>query len=1012
MKQESPDPFSSALITLGIAIVCGAVNPLLGASSLAGVAVTGVLGSATWEIVAQLRDRFAGKNRIRRTPNHDLNRALGKAILEAYRDFKHEHGDTLQGEFRKSHIHLPDYAILGTYVIQEFEKSFGADSAILADNPTLVKILEGTPESIPELSATLRKNLAATVLPNVPDHLSKWIIDNLSTRIEARFWDEVKRDSSAWRAYSAEVFKEINQSLKEIKNSQIRLESGQAKTIEEIRSLVQRKAPRVNDDGTVTESEEGMSTIPEFVVDKIKIREKEIDEQLKLIRDGLSRILDGVDSILRGQEAHIRLTHRLVLLVSQNRMVSILCVGITLVVATLGFIPRGKEVEIPDNSSKLWERILRSQSEKTLIRDLAEAEIEKDWTKREERRKAAKTAHEEFNGDLPHLVAFLSSVFGEDADGKAIMDEAERIELEQGKGESLKYFEKANQEYLERIGRREGAIQRATSADLERFLAEARFSELNGKYDLAESQYDKLVEAAPSYDSARYQLVRFLNDFKAPRQDKEKDRLLALEKADFHANALLAHDQRDVGRLRKFSICKERLASSQEALGEKQAARTNIIECIELIRRWKDLDPADPEAAYMLGVVKMRLADWRGLVPGTSLKGAYEEILDLSEEAIRLDPSYVGGYELKGFASMRLGLASGADGDDEFALERYEDSVNAFGQARNLDPDDDLHLIHCSQAYLFSAEFWAGKGHAKNAKESWEKSVGISGPLIEKSPFDRMLKILEIWQFQIEALIVELELGQYEAIEPLSRAVNLIESLAKSDPENVSFKNVLRLVLFRIGSLETYGGDIERGYELLKRSHGLAVEIFGLPGVPIESQEALVSCKLALGAAAVRFEDDEERVEEGRRLLKEALNIFSVVEAGGRSDLIWRSLAGEAHFQLGGQELTQGDLADAKEHFSESLKLRREVLKVSPYSISIREDLALTISGLYNVEEKIGNKEVLKPLEDEFQAVQDDLVRLRKGMSSAEEDSNDRKRVTRELLEIMNSRNSDLPVSR
>jgi tetratricopeptide (TPR) repeat protein len=202
---------SKALLPLFLKVgTCATVTCMTGVPDQVAV---GLLGNAAYDLLKKI----PGLRRLRPLgqPNHDLQKALARAIAKASKD------KDLDKMIRDATRSLADLDPPHHYEVEQFLADLDRrpEEILLIDasNVELKAFLEAPDR---RTFQPLGGILGEKHLPGLDAALRTSIVNAIHLQIAARFWDEIKGDDRAWRAYSAEVFAELRASLANLATGQ------------------------------------------------------------------------------------------------------------------------------------------------------------------------------------------------------------------------------------------------------------------------------------------------------------------------------------------------------------------------------------------------------------------------------------------------------------------------------------------------------------------------------------------------------------------------------------------------------------------------------------------------------------------------------------------------------------------------------------------------------------------------------------------------------------------------
>jgi tetratricopeptide (TPR) repeat protein len=959
------DDFIPLVAQLGIVAVGMAVCPVAMAAGLgAGAIVGGIIGNAAWDFLKGATSNLTRPPLPLGEPNHDLNKALARAVAMACEEFKNELKDAKQGAHRSlakaflKHIGDPEeYFGFKEYQILKFLENLkqSPDGALRigADNANLRSFLEDPSEE--KIDALTRSAFPG----NVPARFREWIIKNLHRRIAARFWDEVKGDDRAWRAYTAEVFAEfrgqfdmIDQTQKETKELLEKLIAREAKINERavdppiVRATGKgdaRKTPNIPPD--VRQAIEAMERTLEgelkalrLTLDSILAELGKIHKTVGEIQEGVGEVQEGVDGIEK-KVGEMSPQVRAILLIS----------GVTLLVLFIGILGMGGRNDPQVGSVESARAFLLSAAEKELVVELEEAEKEENWEQREQRRRAAEEEYKNKVELTNHLIDNSYNPPGKGGLRGGTWDKMVEVAKKHGVDAALAYLDNRRAEELAEIAAMKTEQEEARRLKLEPYLYGAYFAMNSGKSDKAEALFRDVLASDPGWPEARFQFCQFLSLIKGPRAE---DRGTIAEAMRIHEEA-------------------HRIA-----------------------RRLVEDLPGNNDYERALSITHSKLGDLaenRGDLE--TAKREHGEHRKLALTLVERNPDHVDFQHDLIISCQRLGSLAVAMGDLPTARTFFEDAYKRIETLVKLDPQSPEWQRSQSVCHQFLGDVSAVQGNLKGAADRYQLAMKIAETLTKHDPENAMwrrdLSVYHAKLGDVAALLGDMK----AASEHFEVAKQSIDSQMQQDPENIEGQRDLSIYHEKLGYLEEEKGDIKAGAGHRLKRLEIARDLVKRDPANANRRLDLCDTLVGLGRNAVdmmNWTDADAYFDEAASMLTEGVNLFplavewqqdlsmaylqwapvKVEQEVGQTALVffWRSLALQEklvqldptnafwkreksyiHQKIGEVTLSMGSTTEPLEEFTQALDIRKQLASLSPENTLWQRDLAITYGKLGEV---------------------------------------------------------------
>ncbi|WNM61708.1 DUF4062 domain-containing protein [Candidatus Nitrospira neomarina] len=261
------------------------------------------------------------------------------------------------------------------------------------------------------------------------------------------------------------------------------------------------------------------------------------------------------------------------------------------------------------STEKIRAHLLQT-AEETHRRELAEAEIDTDWKRRQQLREEADKAHAVRLSRIDELAASFAEIEGRGT-GTNVFQEMTRILTEQGVDEAITYVEKQRSSIFKTVRARAASARERNRADLQPLLQTAALHEAKGQTTEARTLYTDILATEPDWPEALHQYFWFLAD----QGDLARVRttLVAASRnyKDAHhiAQRLTASDSRNTQWQRDLSVSFNKLGNVAVAQGQLEEAARDYTEGLTVRKTLAASDPSNTEWQRDLSVSFNKLGD-------------------------------------------------------------------------------------------------------------------------------------------------------------------------------------------------------------------------------------------------------------------------------------------------------------------------------------------------------------------------------------------------------------------
>ncbi len=294
-------------------------------------------------------------------------------------------------------------------------------------------------------------------------------------------------------------------------------------------------------------------------------------------------------------------------------------------------------------AEKIRAHLLQTAQE-THRREMAEADREKDWRRRQVFRDAAESAQALRLSRIEELTAAFADIEGRGT-ATSVFQELTRILAEQGVDEAIAYIESQRTSIFQAVRNRAAAVRERNRAELQPLLRTAALYEAKGQATEARNLYSEILAVEPDWPEALHGAFWFhveQGDLARVRTTLAEVRE-EYEGAHRIATRLTASDPSNTEWQRDLSVSYERLGNVAVAQGQLEAAAQAYREYSRIAKQLAASDPSNTEWQRDLYASYSRLAHLAEKRKATeearaNWKQAYDVLSGIDKRGLHLSP--------------------------------------------------------------------------------------------------------------------------------------------------------------------------------------------------------------------------------------------------------------------------------------------------------------------------------------------------------------------------------------
>lgn len=907
------------LAALGVCCSSG----ILPISILAGSELLkNLAGDTTYDLAGSLAKAFHKRflNKLGE-PNHDLNKALQQAILDALQSID------LEKEFRAAFMH-EDLGRFdengGHFAMETFFVNLRKGKFPLvppnAKNPALIHFMEnGDEKSFQELSHTY----PAQLFENLPPEVTEFTFRRLHAAVCERFWDRVKDNARAWRAYSAEVFQQIRESLTSLGEGQQKilklLEERQSEVAalshppEEIISRINAFQQTLREESAerhlttqkkldqvlATQTREGARAV---IIHELKEKTKELTADLDRATDweliksyeeerdiqiaSIDRMLDQIDKTIAVGEASMIYLNASKILGTEGA----------------GNALRFLESNSPDRKKQIALSITLRNRETLHLRRLLQEEFLKAniLCKCFRYAEAESIFHEAIEADPTWLEprhqywCYLVDIKGSHQESHGNISEAQIAYNEAMRQSSLL----AEEEPTEILWQRNLSISHERLGNL---------ATKQGDYTTAKDSHISALKireslAINSPDFSMWVELLCLSRTHLGHIAKEQgdiNEAQALYATAYDAaKDLVSRDTRNKEWQRILAVAQNNLGDIAEALGDLAVAKNSFTAAMNIFEALSQRYPDDTDVQYELSISHAKLGaialDEGNHDIATTHQAA---ALQIAETQSRIDPENLNWQQLLCKRHLALGAVAGSMEDFTAAKKSFTESLRRAVILTELDPNNISYQVGLSLVHF-------------NLGEIARKQHNLA-----------------------------------EALNSFTSARKVSETLAAGFPDSTTCQRNLYVTLEKLGDIAISDNDILDAKVLYMKFSKLAEELTASDPENMMWQRDFAISNVKLGSIAVAQGD----IPTAKNDYIIALGIREMLATRAPENLTWQCDLANSHEVLGLMAEAQGELAIARDHFTQVVVIREMITVLHPENRQWLHDLGAWYNKLGDI---------------------------------------------------------------
>ena len=394
------------------------------------------------------------------------------------------------------------------------------------------------------------------------------------------------------------------------------------------------------------------------------------------------------------------------------------------------------------NTEKIRAHLLQT-AEETHHRELAEAEADTDWKKRQHLREAAENAHMVRLSRIDELAASFAEIEGRGT-GTSVFQEMTRILTEQGVDEAITYVGTQRSSIFKTVRARAATVREHNRADLQPLLRTAALHQAKGQPAEARTLYTEIIATEPDWPEALQATFWFFVDqgdlarVRTTLPDARRD----YEDAYDIAHRLTTSDPSNTEWQRDLSVSYDRLGDVAVVQGQLAEAARFYVGGLTVRKTLAARAPSNTQWQRDLSVSYNKLGDV-AVAQGqlNEAAHAFGAGLAIGKSLAASDPSNTQWQRDLSVSHEKLGDVAVAQGQLTEAARAYTEGLQVRKALAASDPSNTEWQRDLWVSYWKLADLAERQKNISGARTYWKQAfdvlAGIEQRGLHLSPDDR-----------------------------------------------------------------------------------------------------------------------------------------------------------------------------------------------------------------------------------------------------------------------------------
>jgi tetratricopeptide (TPR) repeat protein len=526
-------------------------------------------------------------------------------------------------------------------------------------------------------------------------------------------------------------------------------------------------------------------------------------------------------------------------------------------------------------TEKIRAHLLQTAGE-TYSREIAEAEADKDWKKRQLLREAADNAHRVRLSRIEELAASFAEIEGRGT-ATSVFQEMTRILSGQGVDEAIAYVGTQRSSIFKAVRARAAAARERNRADLQPLLRTTALYQAKGHATEARTLYNDILEIEPDWPEALHAAFCFFvdqGDFArirttladARRDYAEGHRMAQRLMAGDPGNTDWQHDLSvSYDKFGNMAVAQGKLAEAAQAYGDSLAIRQQLTAGDPNNTQWQHNLSVSYEQLGRVAMVQGKLAE---------TAQAYGDSLTIRKTLPASDPGHTRRQRDLALSYNTLGIVAVTQGKLAEAVQAYGDSLTIFKTLVASDPSHTQWQRDLAVSYDTLGDVAVAQGKLAEAAQAYGDSLAIAQQLAVSDPSNTL------WQGDLAAYYdkfgnMAVAQGRLaEAAQAYGDSLAIRNALAVRDPSNTEWQRDLSVSHGNLGDVAMVQGKLEDAAQAYRDSLALQKQLAVGDPSNIQWQHDLMVSYWKLADLAER----QNNSREAHTYWKQAFDVLSGID--------------------------------------------------------------------------------------------------------------------------------------